>query len=96
MKAIDKLLSQITLEGFNGTFPLYVEKEGRWHDAYALFCLEFQEREPDISEEFALFLEEKFKDCLINVRGTQFEVIGHDFDEVDDFYYDYYLIDELW
>ena len=96
MESVSKILDKVKKDGFKGVTPLYLDKVGAWHDAYALFYLEFSSGEPDISEKFTQFLERKFKDCEVNVRGTEFEIIGWDFDEVDDYYYDYFLIDEIW
>lgn len=97
MIEVKKILNKVKECGFKGIRPLYIDRDGAWHEAYALFYLEFENGEPAISEEFAEVLEEELMGCQVNVRGTEFEVIGPDFDEIDDQYYDsYYLMDELW
>lgn len=96
MKAVKTLLNKVQSEGFNGVKPLYLERESGWHDAYALFYIEFEDKEPDISEEFIEYMEELLPGCEINVRGFEVEVIGPSCYEEEDNYYDYFLIDELW
>lgn len=96
MKEVEKLLKKVEKEGFRGIKPLYLERESGWHDAYALFFIEFERGEPDTSEEFVDYMEELFIDCEINVRGFEIEVIGPDFYIEEDNYYDYFLVDELW
>lgn len=96
MKKVEKLLKKIEKEGFKGVKPLYLERESGWHDAYALFLIEFERDEPDISEELIEHIEELCEGCEVNVRGYEVEVIGPDFYEEEDAYYDYFLIDELW
>lgn len=96
MKEVEKLLKKVEKEGFKGIKPLYLERESGWHDAYALFYIEFEDKEPDISEEFIDYMEELFADSEINVRGFEIEVIGPNFYIEEDNYYDYFLVDELW
>ncbi|MBP9778625.1 MAG: hypothetical protein KBD25_05550 [Rickettsiaceae bacterium] len=96
MKKVKKLLDKINEEGFKGIKPLYLERESGWHDAYALFFIEFELGEPDTSEEFIDYMEELMPECEINVRGFEVEVIGPNFYMEEDNYYDYILVDELW
>lgn len=94
VEAVKTLLSSITKDGIDGEYPLYIAREGHWHDAYALFVIDWEN--PAACNKFAKLIRAKFKDCEVNIREDEVEIISHDFDDVDDFYYDYYLIDELW
>lgn len=97
MRQVEKLLDKLKRNGFKGIRPLYLEEVGGWHEAYACFYLEFERGEPEISQLFEEYLCEKLEDCEVNVYGYEFEVIGPTFEEVEDNYYnDYILIDELW
>lgn len=96
MRKVEKLLDELRSVGFKGIKPLFLDEVGGWHEAYALFFIEFERGEPDTSEEFVDYMEELFIDCEINVRGFEIEVIGPDFYIEEDNYYDYFLVDELW
>lgn len=97
MRKVEKLLDELRSVGFKGIKPLFLDEVGGWHEAYALFFLEFESNEPEISQQFEDYLNKKFKDCEIIVRGYEFEIIGPTFHIEEDAYYDdYLLIDELW
>lgn len=96
MKAIKKLLKQVENNGFDGVYPLYIDVGGLWHEQYAVFAIEFEENNESLTKSFSKLLKKKFRDYKVYRRGSEFELIGPEFDEEDDAWYDQYPLLERW
>lgn len=96
MQAIKKLLKKVNDCGFNGTYPLYIEVGGLWHEQYAVFSIEFEENDEALIKNFSRLLKKKFRGYRVFRRGNEFELIGPNFEEEDDSWYDQYPLLERW
>lgn len=96
MQTVKQILLSVQSDGFEGVYPLYIMPKGYWQDEYALFELEFEKNNEELSKEFFTYLENIIEGEVYQ-RDNEYEVIGYGYDDIDaDRYWAFPLIEDIW